>query len=102
MNTGPIAAALRNSAAKVRLVNVTTEAEDQTLRDAADLLRVLASLMEGALPIKAFGPPGDWGYDTEIGKAVLALRDGTCAAAPQYQPRRTPVGAGDGNTFAVG
>lgn len=80
MDTKPIAAALRNKAAEVRNVNVTTVSEDQTLRDAADLLRVLANLMEGKVPIKAFGPPGDWGYDTEIGQAVIALRAGTCAS----------------------
>lgn len=81
MDTGPIATALRNHAAKVRQVNVETSAENDLLRDAAELLRVLARLMEGAVPIKAFGPPGDWGYETEIGKAIVALRAGTCAGA---------------------
>lgn len=81
MSVVAIAAALRNKAAQLRNVNVTTAGEDQTLRDAATLLRVLANVMEGMVPIKAFGPPGDWGYDTEIGRAVIALRQGTCAAA---------------------
>lgn len=81
MDTGPIASAVRNHAAKLRQVNVETAADNDLLRDAAELLRVLARLMEGALPIKAFGPPGDWGYETEIGKAVIALRAGTCAGA---------------------
>lgn len=76
MSTGPIATALRNKASAVRNVDATTTAEDQTLRDAADLLRVLANLMEGMTPVKAFGPPGDWGYDTEIGRAIVAMRQG--------------------------
>lgn len=67
-------------------MNVETSREDQTLRDAADLLRVLANLMNGMAPIKAFGPPGDWGYDTELGKAVVALRAGTCAARADGGP----------------
>lgn len=77
----PIATALRNKAAELRNVNVTTAKEDQTLRDAADLLRVLAKIMEGVPTIKAFGAPGDWGYENEIGQAVIALRENTCAGA---------------------
>lgn len=77
MDTGPMATALRNTAAKVRAVNVLTSADSELLRDAAELLRVLARLMEGQVPIKAFGPPGDWGYDTEVGRAVVALRKGS-------------------------
>ena len=48
--------------------------------DAADLLRVMARLLEGMPTVKAFGAPGDWGYETELGQAVIALRQGTCAA----------------------
>lgn len=81
MNTAPIATALRNTAAKVRQVEVQNAADHDLLRDAAELLRVLSRLMEGQVPIKAFGPPGDWGYDTELGQAVVALRSGTCAGA---------------------
>lgn len=80
METGQLAAALRNKAADVRNVNATTAKEDQTLRDAADLLRVMARLLEGMPTVKAFGAPGDWGYETELGQAVIALRQGTCAA----------------------
>lgn len=72
MNTQMLAGALRNKAAEVRNVNVSTAAEDQTLRDAADLLRVLARLVEGVPLERAIGAPGDWGYETEIGAAVAA------------------------------
>lgn len=81
MDERPMATALRNKAAEVRNLNVVSEKEYQTLRDAADLLRVMAHLMEGMPTIKAFGSPGDWGYETELGKAVVALRQGTCAGA---------------------
>lgn len=73
--------ALLNKAAEVRNVNANTAKEDQTLRDAADLLRVMARLFEGMPTVKAFGAPGDWGYETELGQAVIALRQGTCAGA---------------------
>lgn len=68
-----LVAALRNKAAEVRNVNVTTDKDDQTLRDAADLLRVLAHLVDGKPLDKAFGSPGDWGYETEIGAALAAI-----------------------------
>ena len=72
MDTGRLAAALRNKAAEVRNVNATTAEEDQKLRDAADLLRVLAHVVDGRPLAKAFGSPGDWGYETEIGAAIAA------------------------------
>lgn len=72
MNTAHLATALRNRATDVRNINVTTEAEDQTLRDAADMLRVLANIVEGKPLAKAFGAPGDWGYETAIGQALAA------------------------------
>lgn len=72
MDTKQLAAALRNKAAEVRNVNVTTGHEDETLRDAADLLRVLAHVVDGRPLERAFGAPGDWGYDTEIGAAIAA------------------------------
>lgn len=41
--------------------------------DAAELLLVLARLVEGKTLYKAMGAPGDWGYGTPIGDALLAL-----------------------------
>lgn len=79
MDFEPLVTALRNQAAKVRTINVQTGAEFQALRDAADLIRVLANITGGDNVIHAFGPPGDWGYDTEIGAGVLAMREGSCA-----------------------
>lgn len=70
MNTQSLSAALRNKAAEIRNVNVETAQEDQTLRDAADLLRVLAHIVDGMPMQKAFGRPGDWGYETPLGEAL--------------------------------
>ena len=51
--------------------------ELEALRDPADLLGVLANIVDGADIRKAFGAPGDWGYDTPLGDGVLeALNDG--------------------------
>lgn len=38
--------------------------------DTAELLRVLARVVEGKPIAKAFGAPGDWGYGTPIGEAL--------------------------------
>ena len=72
MNTQSLAAAVRNKAAAVRNINVKNVQKDQTLRDAADLLRVLAHIVEGKPLAKAFGAPGDWGYETALGAALAA------------------------------
>ena len=37
------------------------------------LIRVLGSVIEGVDPIRAMGAPGDWGYGTPIGDALLDL-----------------------------
>lgn len=73
MDTDQLASALRNKAAEVRNVNAVTEEEDQLLRDAACLLRVLAHVVDGKPMNKAFGAPGDWGYETLIGQALAAV-----------------------------
>jgi hypothetical protein len=38
--------------------------------DDAELLQVLARILEGRTIKEAFGAPGDWGYGTPIGDAV--------------------------------
>ena len=44
--------------------------ETKRLRDAADLLRVLAHIVDGRSIREAFGAPGDWGYNTPIGAGL--------------------------------
>ena len=75
MNTDSLATALRNKAAELRNVDVTTAQKDQTLRDVAELIRVLARVVEGKPISKAFGAPGDWGYETPLGAALAEPAD---------------------------
>ena len=75
MNSGQLAAALRSKAAEVRTVNVDAPDDVQHMRDAVTLLRVLASVVEGKSLAKAFGPAGDWGYQSQIGAAIAAAED---------------------------
>ena len=65
MNTQMLAKAVRASA------EALTKSDD--LRDDAELLRVLARLIEGKSLVQAFGAPGDWGYSHPIGKALAAV-----------------------------
>lgn len=39
----------------------------------AELLRVLARLLEGKTIYRAFGAPGDWGYSNPIGATLSKL-----------------------------
>jgi len=45
------------------------------LADNAELLIVLARIVEGKAIDRAFGAPGDWGYSHPIGRALAALED---------------------------
>lgn len=42
------------------------------IREVSELGRVLARVVDGKPVPQAFGAPGDWGYGTPIGNAVLA------------------------------
>ena len=48
-------------------------ADVQRIKDAADLIGVLAHIVAGKDMRQAFGAPGDWGYDTPIGRGVASL-----------------------------
>lgn len=58
-----------------RRANVVLDRDDATPeeRDDAELLCILARLFEGKPPEKAFGAPGDWGYDTPIGQMLARI-----------------------------
>lgn len=47
------------------------EGYTQDLRNASELIRVLGRILAGKSVHEAFGAPGDWGYDTPIGDALL-------------------------------
>ena len=61
---------------KAKLAVVIRETSEQVLdgkaqaNDVAELLLVLARILEGKDPAKAFGAPGDWGYSHPIGQAL--------------------------------
>jgi hypothetical protein len=65
MNTQKLSEALRNRARAM-------EGESSADVDDAELMRVLARVVEGQPLLRAFGPPGDWGYNTSIGRALAA------------------------------
>jgi hypothetical protein len=64
----------------VKIANVRNELRDsdadrddrlaRDLRDASELVRVLARMVEGKSIYEAFGAPGDFGYETPIGSAL--------------------------------
>lgn len=101
MNVGPMATALRNTAAEVRQVNVESSAEHALLSDAAELLRVMARIMEGKPQIAAFGAPGDWGYETELGRAVLALHTGSSAPVKEACNQLLTLAANAGQVVTI-
>ena len=62
----------------------TVAVPEQAVRDAAELWRVVARLVQGRTPLEisqAFGDPGDWGYGTPIGGALKRYYDAANRAA---------------------
>lgn len=56
-----------------RVVGKTGRLRSQDeVRDGAQLIRVLARIVDGVTIAKAFGAPGDWGYETPIGEALAS------------------------------
>ena len=68
MNKQAVAVHLRERAEK--LINKEDRTRDEF--DNAELLNCLARVLEGKTVEKAFGAVGDWGYSSEIGKAMIA------------------------------
>lgn len=57
------------------LLDMSRDMEGDTaslMRDHAEFACVLARVLEGKPALRAFGAPGDWGYDHPIGKALIA------------------------------
>lgn len=67
MNTIMLSKAVRNMAEDLN--NGVPRSVPNT-SDTVELLRVLARMIEGRTLESAFGAPGDWGYDSPIGKAL--------------------------------
>lgn len=67
MDTKPLSKALRQRADSMDAAGEDTPDYDH--RD-AELIRCLARMVEGKDVYRAFGAPGDWGYNTPIGAAL--------------------------------
>jgi hypothetical protein len=72
------------------------------LREAAELIRVLSRVIDGKTIYRAFGAPGDWGYERPLGNALsLLYRDNAWIAgfaltaptmdAPTERARSSPL-----------
>jgi len=76
MDSKKLAAAVREMKAKVDVIMDAdvpeVEAVRDDLRDVKDLLGVLAHIVDGKPIDRAFGSPGDWGYQTAIGAALAS------------------------------
>lgn len=68
MNSAEMAKVIRARAGRMRDTDLTVG----ELCDDAELLVVLARIIEGKSVDHAFGRPGDWGYEHEIGRALAA------------------------------
>jgi hypothetical protein len=69
MNNAKLASVLREKAEEIQAIE---SLGDANRLDTAELLRVLARVVEGKDLYRAFGAPGDWGYGTPIGDALAA------------------------------
>jgi hypothetical protein len=75
MNTRLMAMAVREVAQQLRDVDPAHVAHLGIVEDSVELLKVLARILEGIPAHQAFGAPGDYGYETSIGKALAARED---------------------------
>lgn len=71
MNQVDMAKAIRDRARAMRDADVRPLTIGD-LADNAELLMVLARVVEGRDVSRAFGSPCDWGYNTPIGRALAA------------------------------
>lgn len=70
MNTEQLSKVVRQRADG--LAEVDTLCGSHPYLDEAELLRVLARILEGKSVDQAFGSVGDWGYSHPVGKALAA------------------------------
>ena len=70
MNSAKLAEELRSKAAKVTDAIDPDDNDRWDHADTAELINVLARIVEGKSIASAFGAPGDWGYSHPIGKAL--------------------------------
>lgn len=68
MNKETLAKVLRERSEQI----LAQEPRRELDSDNAELITVLARVLEGKPIERAFGAPGDWGYNTAIGAALAA------------------------------
>jgi len=76
MNYIKLAKVVRDKAEEMQKMERRREPEGSDQLDEAELLNCLARILEGKEIRKAFGAPGDWGYGTPIGDALMAAYSG--------------------------
>lgn len=71
--TSDLVRVLRWTATQIHqlLESETTDDASHRIREGAELVRVLSRIVEGQSLHDAFGAPGDWGYHSPIGRALL-------------------------------
>ena len=74
MNSAELIKAIRDRARELRCADRRPPTVGE-LADDSELLRVLARIVEGIPVERAFGSPGDWGYNHPIGKALAAKEE---------------------------
>ena len=70
MNSAKLAAAVRDIKETCKEILYDADIDNQEVTDGIFLLSVLANIVDGKPIAQAFGSPGDWGYNTPIGKAL--------------------------------
>jgi len=71
MNGPKLSQAVREKAALISNLSEDGDHIDiDDIRDTVELLKTLAKVVDGVPLAKAFGVPGDWGYETPIGAAL--------------------------------
>lgn len=83
----PVANALRNVAEQLAVIEVTDIDDVDRLHDAAELIHVLAQLMDGENMVDAFGTPDEWPHNEQLSAAIQRMRD--TAKAGYHAPRRS-------------
>jgi hypothetical protein len=96
MSAASLECALRAMADTPRMVAMTIDDLDskscRELREASELVLVLARLLTGKTVHEAFGAPGDWGYETTIGQSLYQLySSGALGAARLFEPAAEQV-----------
>jgi hypothetical protein len=76
MDAISLSIAIRSRASLLKDAGETSRTVGE-LEDDGELLMVLARIIEGKDIARAFGSPGDWGYNTPIGRALAGVaKDG--------------------------